>query len=100
MKQGKGRGDPRAKGGLMMKIQILGTGCPKCSKTYERVEEAVRDAGVEAEVEKVQELKAIMEFGVMVTPAVVVDGRVRVAGKIPSVEEIKVILRESPAEGS
>jgi small redox-active disulfide protein 2 len=78
-----------------MKIQILGTGCPKCRKTFERVEEAVKDLGVSAEVEKVEDLKAIMNFGVMVTPAVAIDGEVRIVGKIPSVEEIKSHIEEA-----
>jgi small redox-active disulfide protein 2 len=75
-----------------MKIQVLGTGCPKCNKTYENVRQAVTEAGVTAEVEKVEDLKAIMEFNVMMTPAVAVDGEVKVAGKVPSVEEIKELI--------
>ncbi len=75
-----------------MKIQILGTGCPKCRKTYENVLHAVNEAGICADVEKVEDLKAIMSFGVMMTPAVAIDGEVKVAGKIPSVEEIKKLL--------
>jgi small redox-active disulfide protein 2 len=76
-------------GGKEMKIQILGTGCPKCKKTYEHAEQAVKETGVCAEIEKIQDLKAIMSFGVMVTPALAVDGEVKVAGKVPSVDEIK-----------
>jgi len=72
-----------------MKIQVLGTGCPKCKKVYENTEKALKELGVCAEVEKVQDLKAIMNFGLMVTPALAVDGDVKVAGRIPSVEEIK-----------
>ena len=72
-----------------MKIQVLGTGCPKCRKTYEHVEEAVRDLGISADLEKVEDLKAIMGFGIMTTPAVAIDGEVKTVGKIPSVEEIK-----------
>jgi small redox-active disulfide protein 2 len=75
-----------------MKIQVLGTGCPKCNKTYENVQQALSEAGIEAEVEKVQDLKAIMEFNVMMTPAVAIDGEVRVSGKVPSVEEIKGLI--------
>lgn len=75
-----------------MKIQVLGTGCPKCRKTYENAEQAVRDLGICADLEKVEDLKAIMSFGVMVTPALAVDGEVKVAGKIPSVDEIKKII--------
>jgi small redox-active disulfide protein 2 len=72
-----------------MKIQVLGTGCSKCRKVYENAEKAIKDLGIRAELEKVQDLKAIMSFGVMATPALAIDGEVKVAGKIPSVEEIK-----------
>jgi len=75
-----------------MKIQVLGTGCPKCKKTYENVRQAVSEAGVDAEVEKVEDLKSIMEFNVMMTPAVAIDGDVKVSGKVPSVEEIKGLI--------
>jgi small redox-active disulfide protein 2 len=83
-----------AKGGEGMKIQILGTGCPKCKKTYERTEQAVRELGICAEIEKIEDLKAIMNFGIMVTPAVAIDGDVKVSGKIPSVDEIKKYISE------
>jgi len=75
-----------------MKIQVLGTGCPKCKKTYENVRQAVAELGVPADIEKVEDLKSIMEFKVMMTPAVAIDGEVKVSGKVPSVEEIKAIL--------
>jgi small redox-active disulfide protein 2 len=78
-----------------MKIQVLGTGCPKCKKMYENVEKAIKDLGTCAEIEKVQDLKAIMDFGVMVTPALAIDGNVKVAGKIPSVEDIKKLVEEA-----
>jgi small redox-active disulfide protein 2 len=75
-----------------MKIQVLGTGCPKCRKTYENVEEAVKQLGVSADIEKVEDLKAIMNFGVMLTPAVAIDGDVKIVGKIPSVEDVKQLV--------
>jgi small redox-active disulfide protein 2 len=75
-----------------MKIQVLGTGCPKCNKTYENVQQAVSEAGIAAEVEKVEDLKSIMEFNVMMTPAVAIDGEVKISGKVPSVEEIKGLI--------
>lgn len=78
-----------------MKIQILGTGCPKCKKMYENTEAAIKDLGICADLEKVQDLKAIMNFGVMVTPALAIDGEVKVAGKIPSVEDIKKLVQEA-----
>jgi small redox-active disulfide protein 2 len=80
-----------------VKIQILGTGCPKCRKTYEHTEEALKQLGTCAELEKVEDLKAIMGFGIMVTPAVAIDGEVKVTGKIPSVEELKKLISESEA---
>ena len=75
-----------------MKIQILGTGCPKCRKTYDNAQQAVQDLRTCAEIEKVEDLKAIMDFGVMVTPALAIDGEVKVAGKIASVDEIKKLI--------
>lgn len=78
-----------------MKIQILGTGCPKCKKTAENAETAVRELGIQADVEKVQEIAEIMKFGVMMTPGLAVDGEVKVTGRIPSVEDIKGFLQES-----
>jgi len=72
-----------------MKIEILGTGCAKCKKTFEVVEKAVKEAGIEAEITKVEDINSVMDYGVMVTPAVVVDGDVKIAGKIPSVDDVK-----------
>ena len=73
----------------MRKIEILGMGCSKCNQLTERTNEAVKDLGIEAEVAKVQDIRTIAEYGVLVTPALVVDGVVKVAGKVPKVEEIK-----------
>ncbi len=78
-----------------MKIQILGTGCPKCRKAYENAEQAIKDLGISAELEKIESIKDIMNFDVMVTPAVAVDGKVMVSGKIPSVDDIKAYITES-----
>lgn len=72
-----------------MKIEILGTGCAKCKKTKEIVEQAVAELGIDAEVVKVEDMDAALDYGVMITPAVVVDGDVKVAGKVPTVEKIK-----------
>ncbi|HDQ26214.1 MAG TPA: thioredoxin family protein [bacterium] len=77
-----------------MKIAILGTGCPKCYKTEEIVRKVVAGLGITAEIEKVKELKEIMKYNVMMTPAVAIDGKVVIAGKVPSEEEIKKILEE------
>jgi small redox-active disulfide protein 2 len=76
----------------MKKIQILGTGCPKCTKLAENAEAAARELGLECEVEKVTDIEAIMAFNVMMTPALAVDGEVKIVGKVPSVEEIKELL--------
>ncbi len=76
----------------MKTLQILGTGCPKCRKLAEATEEAAKGLGLEYRMEKVTDIRAIMGFGVMTTPALVVDGDVRVSGKVPSMEEMKKIL--------
>ncbi len=76
----------------MKRIQVLGTGCPKCKMLTANAEAAVQALGVEATVEKVEKITEIMKFGVMLTPALVVDGQVKSAGKLLSVEEIKKLL--------
>ena len=75
-----------------MKIQILGTGCAKCDALMMATEKAAQALGVQYELEKVTDLKQIMAFGVMVTPALVVDGKLKVSGKVPSVDEIIPML--------
>ena len=72
----------------MKKLQVLGTGCPKCKKLAENAKAAVKALGGDYEVEKVTDINEIMKFGVMMTPALVVDGEVKVVGKVPSPEEI------------
>ncbi len=76
----------------MKKIQILGTGCPKCRKLAENAQAAAVDLGIEYEIEKVTDINEIMGFGVMMTPALAVDGNVKSVGKVPSIEDIKKIL--------
>ncbi len=71
-----------------MKIEILGTGCAKCHKLDELVRATVKETGVIAEVNKVDDIKKIMTYGVMTTPALVIDGEVKAAGKIPAKDEI------------
>ena len=71
-----------------MKIEVLGTGCARCNTTEEIVKQAVLDSGIEAEVVKVKDLREIAKYGVMVTPAVVVDGELKSVGKIPDLEEV------------
>ncbi|NLV43808.1 MAG: thioredoxin family protein [Candidatus Hydrogenedentes bacterium] len=73
----------------MKKLQILGTGCPKCKKLAENTEAAANELGIAYELEKVTDINAIMGFGVMMTPALAVDGQVKVVGKVPSPDEIK-----------
>ena len=75
-----------------MKLQILGTGCPKCKKLAEMTEAAAKELGLEYELEKVTDINDIMKMGVMMTPALAVDGQVKVSGKVPSADEIKSYL--------
>ena len=75
-----------------MKLQILGTGCPKCRKLAENAEAAAKELGIEYEIEKVTDLGKIAGYGVMITPALAIDGDVKSAGKALSVDEVKKIL--------
>ena len=72
----------------MTRIQILGTGCPKCKLLFQNAEAAVKSAGIEAQIEKVEKIVDIMKFGVMTTPALVVDGVVKSAGKVLSADDV------------
>ena len=76
----------------MKKIQVFGTGCPKCKKLAENAEAAAKGLGKEYTLEKVTDIIAIMSMGVLVTPALVVDGEVKIVGKVPSVDDIKKML--------
>ena len=76
----------------MKKIQILGTGCPKCKLLFANAEVAIKALGLDAQIEKVEKIVDIMKFGVMTTPALVVDGVVRSAGKVLSPDDIKKLL--------
>jgi small redox-active disulfide protein 2 len=75
-----------------MKIQILGTGCPKCKTLAANAEKAVAELGIQAEIEKVTDIKAIMTFGVMMTPALAIDGVVKSSGHLLSPEQIKKMI--------
>lgn len=77
----------------MKKIEILGTGCPKCKKLAENAEAAAKQAGIEYEIRKVTDISEITKFGVMMTPALAVDGKVKIVGKVASVDEIKNLLQ-------
>ena len=76
----------------MTKIQVLGTGCPKCAALAANAEAAATELGIEFDLEKVADVNEIVAFGVMLTPALVIDGEVKVVGKAPSVAEIKAML--------
>ena len=76
----------------MIKIQVLGTGCPKCKKLAELADAVAREMGIDYELVKVTDINEIMGFGVMMTPALAIDGQVKVAGKVPSVDEITSYL--------
>ncbi len=78
-----------------MKIQILGTGCAKCQKLYAETEKAIAQAGVSAEMEKVQDIQEIMKLGVPMTPALIIEGEVKASGKIPEVAQIVSWLSEA-----
>jgi small redox-active disulfide protein 2 len=78
---------------MTMKIQILGTGCPKCKLLAENAEAAAKAVGVEYDLEKVTDINDIIAFGIMMTPGLAVDGEVKVSGKVASVEEIKEWLK-------
>ena len=75
-----------------MRIEILGTGCYKCKKLFENTEEAIKDLNLKAEIVKVEDIQKIINAGVMVTPALTVDGEVKSVGKVLSVDDIKKIL--------
>lgn len=77
-----------------MEIKILGTGCPKCRALEQNTREALKELGIPANIEKVHEVNKIMEYDIMFTPGLVVNGEVKVEGKVASKDEIKEILRQ------
>ena len=76
----------------MKKIEVLGTGCSKCKKLAENAEAAAKELGIEYELVKVTDINEIIEFGVMITPALAVDGQLKSAGKVLSADDIKELL--------
>lgn len=76
----------------MRKIQILGTGCPKCKALTANAEKAVKELGIEAKVEKIDKIQEILKFNIMTTPAIAIDGEIKATGKVLSVEEITKLL--------
>ena len=83
---------------MKKEIKILGTGCPKCMKLAELAEQAAIELGIEYELEKVTDINDIISYGVMLTPALVVDGDVKFAGSVPSIDQIICYLESSPEE--
>jgi small redox-active disulfide protein 2 len=77
-----------------MKIEVYGSGCAKCKKTFENVKEAVKQAGVNAEVVSVFDAAAVIKKGISKTPAVLIDNKIKIGGRVPEVEEIKKIITE------
>ena len=76
----------------MRLLQVLGTGCAKCQKLTQQAEAAAKSLGIEYQLEKITQIDRIMAFGVMTTPALVVDGEVKVAGRVPDLEQLKAML--------
>jgi small redox-active disulfide protein 2 len=72
-----------------MKVEILGMGCPKCKKLYENAQAAVKESGVNAEIVKVEDIQKIVNYGLISTPAIVIDGEVKAAGRAPAPDEIR-----------
>ena len=80
-----------------MLIQVLGPGCGRCKALHEIVQKAVHDTGVDAQVEKVEDIQKIMAFEILMTPGLVIDGEVKTAGRIPNVEEVKTMILAAKA---
>lgn len=77
----------------MKSVQILGTGCAKCETLKKNAEQAIQELGLDVKLEKITDIMKITSFGVMMTPALAVDGQVKVVGKVPTAEEIKAFLK-------
>ncbi len=77
----------------MVRIEVLGTGCAKCRRLVKNVEKAVADLGIDAEIVKVEDITAIMDRGVLLTPGLIVDGELKVSGRVADVKELKEILQ-------
>jgi len=78
-----------------MQILVIGTGCAKCKTLAQFTEQAVRELGLTAEINKVTDLRQIMALGVMITPALAIDGAIKVSGKVPTIAELKVLLKQA-----
>lgn len=77
---------------MMKEVKVLGPGCPKCQELLKQTEKAVKELGLDCSVEKVTDIQQITSYGVMMTPALVVDGQVKVTGKVPSLDDIKKLI--------
>jgi small redox-active disulfide protein 2 len=77
----------------MVKIEVLGTGCMKCKRLLKNVETAVKELGIDAEIKKVDDITEIMDRGVMLTPALAINGEMRISGRVADVQELKEILK-------
>jgi small redox-active disulfide protein 2 len=75
-----------------MKIEILGSGCKKCTKLYDIVKEVVADKNIEAEICKIEDIMEIMKYNIMTTPALVIDGEIKIKGKLPSKKEVEELF--------
>jgi small redox-active disulfide protein 2 len=80
-----------------MLIQVLGTGCARCKTLYELTKKAVDEIGADAQVEKVEDIEKIMAFQVLMTPALVINGEVKIAGRVPKIEEVKKLIAAAKA---
>ena len=80
---------------MKKKIQVLGMGCPKCARLYAAAEAAAKELGIAYEMEKVDDIDRIADMGVMMTPALAVNGEVKFAGRVPSMEDLKKIISEA-----
>ena len=81
-----------------MKIQIIGSGCAKCTATEKVVKETIEELGINVELSKITRMLDIIGFGVMATPAIVVDGEIKIQGKVPSRDEVEQLLRSAICE--
>ena len=78
----------------MIKIEVLGTGCMKCKRLETNVRKAVEELGIKTEIKKIEDIGKIMEYGIMMTPGLIINGETKAVGRVPNVEEIKGMLKK------
>ena len=78
-----------------MEIKVLGPGCPNCAEVEKRVKNALAEFGIAADVEKITDIRKMMSYGILATPGLVIDGRVKSSGRIPRIEDIKLWIRDA-----